>query len=671
MTDRVKDMLGILKKREYRKLRAAGGADVTEKTCGPDPYEWRLRLLEAGMNAETPVFYGKNDIFGFNRSNAALPVDTRINKWLFGNVVIDYKKVLAMGLDGIKAEAENKLKDATGESRAFLSAVISTLTACDGIIGKYRLRAAIDGKKRLAEALARVPKNGARDYYEALLTVKFMIFALRINRNVHITLGRFDEYMKPYYDASVAKGATDEEISELTELFFISLNFDTDLYQGVQVGDNGQSMVLGGVSADGETRENPLTEICLAASEELVLIDPKINLRVNGKTPLSVYERGTKLTKQGMGFPQYLNDDVAIPALVAWGYDACDARDYAVAACWEFITSGVGADIPNVAALNYPLAVEKATEKLPGCRDFDEFMTTVKREIEAQVDGLVKIHTENLDNPEPDPFLSAFIGDCIARGKDVRRGGAKYNNYGMHGAGLSTAADAVTAVKAKVFDEKSVTAKELLSALKADFDGYAELRNALVACPKVGNNDDLPDGIMKELAYTFADALKNKRTPFGGVWRAGTGSAMEYVRLAAAVGATADGSRAGEAYGCSFSPSLTARLNGPLSAVQSFTKFDLRPLCNGGPFTIEIHDTVFRNVEGEKKTAALVKEFIDRGGHEIQINAINRDRLKDAQEHPENYPNLIVRVWGWSGYFTELDKKYQDHVIRRAEFNFG
>ena len=671
MTDRVKTMLETLKKREYRKLRAPGGEDVTEKMHGLDPYEWRVRLFEAGLNAESPVFYGADDIFGFNRSNVALPVDTRITEWLFGNVVIDFKKILAIGLDGIKAEAEEKLKTATGESRDFLEAVIKTLTACDGIIEKYRLRAEVDGKTRLAEALTKVPKRGACDYYEALITLKFMIFALRINRNVHTPLGRFDEYMKPYYDASRAAGATDEEILELTESFFISLNFDTDLYQGMQVGDNGQSMVLGGVSADGKTRENPLTEICLAASEELMLIDPKINLRVNKNTPLAVYERGTRLTKQGLGFPQYLNDDVVIPALIAWGYDERDARDYAVAACWEFITSGVGADIPNVATLNFPLAVEKATDKLGECGSFDEFMAVVKSEIKAQVDELVAMHTERLDNPEPDPFISAFIGDCIERGKDVRRGGARYNNYGMHGAGLSTAADAVTAIKIKVFDEKSVTSDELLSAIKADYVGYAELRNALLSCPKAGNNEELPDGIMRELAYTFADVLKGKTTPFGGVWRAGTGSAMEYVLSAAKVGATADGRHAGDAYGCSFSPSLTARLNGPLSAVQSFTKFDLRPVCNGGPFTIEIHDTVFRNAEGEKKTAALIKAFIDRGGHQIQINAVNRDRLLDAQTHPENYPNLIVRVWGWSGYFAELDKKYQDHVIRRAEFNFG
>jgi formate C-acetyltransferase len=145
---------------------------------------------------------------------------------------------------------------------------------------------------------------------------------------------------------------------------------------------------------------------------------------------------------------------------------------------------------------------------------------------------------------------------------------------------------------------------------------------------------------------------------------------MAYILSAEKVGATADGRKAKSPFASSFSPSLDARLNGPLSAVISFTKHDMTEICNGGPFTIEIHDTVFRNDEGEKKVAQLVKSFIDLGGHQIQINAINRERLLDAQAHPEKYPGLIVRVWGWSGYFNELEIQYQNHVIARTEFKF-
>lgn len=165
-----------------------------------------------------------------------------------------------------------------------------------------------------------------------------------------------------------------------------------------------------------------------------------------------------------------------------------------------------------------------------------------------------------------------------------------------------------------------------------------------------------------------ADIHYGRANPRGGIYRAGAGSAMEYIYRAAIVGATADGRPAGEPYGSSFSPSLHALLNGPLSAVQSFSRFDMRRIVNDGPFTIEIHDTVFRNEEGEKKTAQLIKTFIDMGGHQIQINAVNRDTLMDAQKHPEKYPNLIVRVWGWSGYFNQLDVAFQEHVFRRVEF---
>ena len=134
------------------------------------------------------------------------------------------------------------------------------------------------------------------------------------------------------------------------------------------------------------------------------------------------------------------------------------------------------------------------------------------------------------------------------------------------------------------------------------------------------------------------------------------------------MGATSDGRKAGEPYGSSFSPSLHCRLEGPLSYIQSFTKFDLVRIINGGPLTLEIHDSTFRNDLGIKKVAQLVKAFISLGGHQLQLNSVNRETLLDAQEHPENHKNLIVRVWGWSGYFTELDEPFREHIIRRTEF---
>ncbi len=164
----------------------------------------------------------------------------------------------------------------------------------------------------------------------------------------------------------------------------------------------------------------------------------------------------------------------------------------------------------------------------------------------------------------------------------------------------------------------------------------------------------------------FNKVIKNE-----AFYRSGGGSAMEYLWSAAKVAATADGRYAYTPYSSSFSPAITTRLNGPLSVIQSFTKYNMTRAINGGPLTMEVHDTTFRNEYGIEKVAALVKAFIDLGGHQLQLNSINRDRLVAAQKHPELYPNLIVRVWGWSGYFNELDIDYQNHVIKRTEFQMN
>ena len=325
--------------------------------------------------------------------------------------------------------------------------------------------------------------------------------------------------------------------------------------------------------------------------------------------------------------------------------------------------------------MNFPLVVgDEIRRSLCEVASFDELMERVKLAVAAECDALRK---KFYAAPKPENervtvnLLSLFVDGCIEKGLDISQGAAKYNNYGSHGAGIANAADALAAVRTVIFEEQSVSRETLLAALEADFVGYGELQNKLLSCPKMGNNDDSVDELASVLMDAFTENLNGK--PNGGfpgaVWRAGTGSAMEYIKSARKCPATADGRNAGAPFSSSFSPAITTRLSGPLSVIQSFTKYDLKKIANGGPLTMEIHDTVFRNEEGEKKVAQLVKAFILLGGHQLQLNSINRDRLLDAKAHPENYPNLIVRVWGWSGYFCELDPEYQDHIIARTEFS--
>ena len=530
-----------------------------------------------------------------------------------------------------------------------------------------KLETCTENKRELYDALCTVPHKGAKSFYQACVFLKFIQFTLRCNRNDHITLGGFDKYMLPYFEADLSAGVSEDELFETLEDFFITLNIDSDLYAGVQQGDNGMSMVLGGRDTDGNDRYNRLSELCIKASCELCLIDPKINLRVDKNTPIERFEFATELTKKGLGFPQYCNDDVVIPGLIKLGYDPRDAHDYTVAACWEFIIPNKSFDIPNLSKVNFPLAIERAVnDHLCDCESFDDFLNIAKDCVRQECQSVALAIKDARVGTSP--YLSVFVDDCIERGLDVSQGGAVYNNYGAHGVGISYAADAIAAVKKAVFEDKKCNKKELVKALKSNFEGYAELRNYLLSCPKMGNNDNYVDCYAELLMDIYADVFSQYKTSFGGVLRPGTGSAMEYLRSAAKVGATADGRYSKTPFSSSFSPSIIAKIDGPLSCIQSFTKHDLTNIINGGPLTMEMHDNTFRNPDGVKKVAALVKIFVDLGGHQLQLNSINREVLLDAQKHPENHKNLIVRVWGWSGYFNELDLEYQNHIISRTEF---
>lgn len=680
MEKRLQKIYDRFQAREYRNLRQK------ENPMPCDFYREKdlairsaRRLLEAA-EAERAVLF-EEDMIGMMRTVTKIPPllteqeaeAVRAEKFTFdgaqvGNISCDYASALKSGFEGKREEIEwERGKYAVGSKQYNeLYAMALTIDAIYTIAEKYRKEAQRLGNDRLAAALRSVPYNAPQSYYEALVMMRLINFTLWLNANKHNTLGRFDVYMYPYFKADIESGRLSrEEALELTSEFFIDLNFDADLYPGVQQGDNGQSMVLGGMGADGKEVFNELSKICLEASLQLNLIDPKINIRVGKNTPYETYYLGTLLTKQGLGFPQYSNDDVVIPALVEMGYDEADARQYVVAACWEFIIPGVAYDIPNIDALSYPNVMLSAVAHLEQYKTFEALMEAVKAELNASCKKMIAA-TKNIF-VEPSPFQSVMMTNCIGEAKDIADG-AKYNNYGFHGAGLSTTADSLAAIKKLVYDEKKYTAEELKAALNANFKGYGDLHADCIAAPKMGNNDDYVDGIAVELMDCFADSLKGERNERGGIFRAGTGSAMYYIWLSEHLGATPDGRYAGEPFSANYSPSLNVKFDGVLSVIHSFTKPHLSRVCNGGPLTLEFHDTLFRNDEGTQKVARLVQLFVENGGHQLQLNAINRDTLLDAQKHPEAHRNLIVRVWGWSGYFNELDIAYQNHIIKRLEF---
>lgn len=656
MTEKVRKQLELLKSQEYKKHRKhIEDFDAGDSYKATDDAE----LFRRFVGTYEPVFMGDSDRMGFYHSN-----DIKTNG-CEGNVTPNFSYVLANGFKTVRNDIKKSMDKTTDEDKLkFGRAMLSCIETVTDFTEKYRSEAEKRDNKDLYNALGKIPENGAESFYEACVFLKLLIFFLRVDFINHLGFGRFDQYMYPYFQNDRKKGITDEELFETLEEFFIAINFDTDLYFGLQKGDNGQSMVLGGYDETGNSCFNDLTKMCMDASLELSLIDPKINLRVCDKTPIEVYEYATRLTKQGLGFPQYCNDDVVIDGLVKLGYSREDAANYTVAACWEFIIPGKSADIPNIGALNFPELVNNVIHgHLKECDTFDALKEKVKEAIINKCEETAD-HWKNL-NMREHPLLSVFFDGCTESLQDLFHYGAKYSNYGCQGVGIANGADALCAVKKTIYDDKIIEKDTLLEALSKNFEGFSEIRNILIGCPKVGNNDAYADDIMMFLMKVFSENMNNRDNYHNGVWRAGTGSANMYINTCPA---TADGRLADTPYSASYSPSLNIKTDGLLSVIQSFTKFNLSDIINGGPLTIEVHDTVLRNDIGISKTAMLVKEFIHLGGHQLQINAVNHDKLCDAKKHPEKYPDLIVRVWGWSGYFCELDPKYQDQIILRTEY---
>ena len=559
------------------------------------------------------------------------------------NLCGNYAALIREGLDAVRERADEY-------ARREIAAILS-------LTDRYRAEAQRMGRNDVAAVLSVVPRKPATTFREALQFFRILHFSLWLEGCYHNTVGRFDQYMYPYFAHDLAAGVeTPESAEELLADFFLSFNKDSDLYPGQQQGDNGQSMVLGGCDAEGNDCFNALSEMCLRVSKRLLMIDPKINLRVCSKTPIEVYRLGSELTAAGLGFPQYNNDDVVIPALEAYGYRHEDACNYVVAACWEFIIPGVGYEIVNIGAYNLPQAVREATfSYLPGAPDFETFLAGVDSTVRA---GAV----EKTAKKRAAAFLPSPLYDLLIPER-------RYRNFGFHVTGIAGAADALAAIRCHVFEKKDVDVPRLLTGLETDFENDPQLLRLLrYESPKMGCDDDAVDSLATRLLDDFADGLEGKRNDYGGCYRAGTGTAMYYLWHANKIGATADGRRKGEPFGTNFSPNLFTKTPGPVSVIRSFTKQHLGRVCNGGPLTLEFASSMFADPESTAKLAELVRFFILRGGHQLQLNAVNAEKLKDAQKHPENYGQLVVRIWGWSAYFVELDREYQDHVIARQEY---
>lgn len=691
MNERLQRLRDRVRNRDHAALRIPPNL-VLIKECNTENLNWmqrNARLTKRMCEGETPVILEDEKIL-FTRTLTDVPAvysDAQLAELIRGrtlhelgpisNICADWGKVLGDGLLVRREKALIACKKwiADPQKVKFLDCAIETIDAVLELASHYSQAAYDAGRLELGEILVQVPGRSPRSFHEALQALRLLHAVVWLSGHYHVGLGRFDQYMYPYLKADLEAQRLDiAGAEELLAEFFISLNKDSDLYPGVQQGDNGQTLTLGGMTPDGENGINELTRMTLRVACDVSMIDPKINLRISSDTDLGLLTLASELTRKGLGFPQYSNDDVVIPALVAHGYALEDARNYTVAACWEFIIPGKGMDVVNIGAVSFPYAVDWAIRK--GLFDGESFETIkqrVKTNVQDQVENLVASYKELILPPAP--YYSVLMDDCLENGRDLSTG-LKYNNFGVHGAASANAADALAAVHRFVFDEQSVEPVELLHAIENNYAGVEGLRLKLSQQgPKVASRNQLADEMLVFLFETLAEACEQHRdSDSGKTIRPGTGSAMYYIWLAEGhegmrepvVGATADGRKQGDYFSANLAPSPRQRNDSPIAAFESFCKIDYQRIYNGGPVTVELSDSVFRNRESLRKVAMLVQTFVRLGGQQLQINSINAHMLLDARVHPERYPNLIVRVWGWSGYFCELAPEYQNHIIDRC-----
>lgn len=631
-----------------------------------------------------------------------------------GHISVDYAKVLRVGLNGIIAEAEAEIAklDVTDpvqlKKMHFLQAVIIANRAVIRFAERFaeeaqRLLAKEKDPQRQAELLEisricrKVPAKPAGTFWEALQSFWFVQLVIQLESNGHsISPMRFDQYMQPYFRASIDRGEmTVEQGQELLDLLWIKF---TEINK---VRDEGstkafggypmfQNLIVGGQTRDGRDATNELSYMCLQATANTQLYQPSISIRVHEGTPDELYMKAIAVSGLGLGMPAYYNDRYIIPALLSRGLTREDARDYGIIGCVEPQVGGKTEGWHDAAFFNMAKVLELAlndgvdpatgkqlgpqTGDLTTFKTFEDVVTAYRKQMEYFVRLLV-ISDNAVDiahgERAPLPFLSSLAEDCIVKGKSLQEGGAHYNYTGPQGVGVANVGDSLTAVKKLVFEDKAVTLADLKEALRTNFEGREDLRQMLVnRAPKYGNDDDYADELAREGALIYCKEVEKYTNPRGGHFQPGLYPVSANVPLGATVGATPDGRKAGTPLADGVSPVSGRDTAGPTAAVQSVAKLDHVIASNGTLLNQKFHPSAMQDEQGQRNLKAVTETLFTAGGLHVQYNVVSRDMLLDAQKNPDKYRSLVVRVAGYSAFFTALDKALQDDIIARTEHVF-
>ena len=621
------------------------------------------------------------------------------------HIVLGHKNVLRLGFAGIAAQARARRADAqTDDERAFLESVELSCAAMRAFSERFATLARTEAAQtsdverraelaQIAETCSRVPWLPPRTFAEAVQSLWFTQNAAIISYGAGsgITPGRVDQLLYPYFAADLASGVlTRERALRLLEELVIKLNNNVIIWPNIggvklnHLGSDVENITLGGVDATGNDATNELSQLFIEAITNTSLATTA-TFRISKKSPPDFVRKVVAIHRHTSS-PAFLNDETAIAAMVRDGYSVEAAREYCLVGCVEPSGNGDTYGATGGSKIYFPTALDLVLNRgrttFFGTQDgvdtggparmarFDEVLAAFYQQLEAMVGWVTEatnlrdaIWAERFHNP----LISSTIDGCIERGKDMTAGGARYNFGSVGGGGLGTVVDSLAAIRTFVFEQKLVTMGELREALATDFRGREALRQTLLGGPRFGNDVAAVDALAAEIVARFCAMVAAQKTACGGHFKASMISYGLNVYEGALEPATPDGRHAGEPLSNSMSPSNGAERRGPTATLSSLARIDHTAIGYGNSLNMRLPVGILKSEKGVESVAHLVRTYFDKGGFHVQFNTVDSAPLRKAQERPSDYADLIVRVSGYSAYFTRLGRRIQDDIIGRTE----
>ena len=633
---------------------------------------------------------------------------------------VNYEKMLAEGLKGYE-ERTKQLKAALDftqpeniDKNVFYKAVLTVIEAVHDFALRYsRLASEMaikekDAKRReelmeMSRICAKVPYEPATSFREAVQAVWFIQLILQIESNGHsLSYGRFDQYIYPYYMNDIQTGhiQEDEALELLTCLWIKTLTINKVRSQSHTLSSAGspmyQNVTIGGQTTDKKDAVNELSFLVLKSVAQTRLTQPNLTVRYHKNLNKKFFDECIEVMKLGFGMPALNNDEIIIPSFIAWGVKEEDAYNYSAIGCVETAVPGKwGYRCTGMSYINFPrvllCAMNNGVDLTSGKRftkgygyftsmeTFEELMAAWDKTVREMTRYSVIV--ENVidkasERDVPDILCSALTDDCIGRGKTIKEGGAVYDFISGLQVGIANMADSLAAIKKLVYEEQKITRQQLWDAILDDFQSAEnkKIQELLVDAPKYGNDNDYVDQLVVDAYDSYLDEIRKypntryQRGPIGGIRYGGTSSISANVGQGMGTMATPDGRNAYEplAEGCS--PAHNADKHGPTAVFKTVSKLRTEQITGGVLLNQKMTPQMLSTEENKQKLEMLISAFFNRlYGYHVQYNIVSKETLIDAQLHPENHKDLIVRVAGYSAFFNVLSKKTQDDIIGRTE----